>query len=49
MEFDPARLGFVEERIALHIALKRKYGKTIEDILIYRDKIADELEESSES
>jgi DNA repair protein RecN (Recombination protein N) len=44
MEFDPARLEVVEERIALHISLKRKYGRTIEDILIYRDEIADELE-----
>ena len=44
MEFDPARLEVVEERLALHISLKRKYGKTIEDILLYRDKIADELE-----
>ena len=44
LEFDPFRLEVVEERIALHITLKRKYGKTIEDILIYRDKIADELD-----
>ncbi|MER2090868.1 MAG: DNA repair protein RecN, partial [Sporosarcina sp.] len=44
MEFDPARLELVEERLALHISLKRKYGKTIEDILLYRDKIADDLE-----
>ncbi|CAM3124521.1 DNA repair protein RecN [Filibacter tadaridae] len=44
MEFDPARLDIVEERLALHISLKRKYGKTVEDILIYRDKIADELD-----
>ena len=34
MEFDPARLEIVEERLALHTSLKRKYGKTIEDILI---------------
>lgn len=44
LEFDPARLDLIEERIALHISLKRKYGKSIEDILIYRDKIEDELE-----
>lgn len=44
LEFDPARLDVIEERIALHISLKRKYGKSIEDILIYRDKIKDELE-----
>lgn len=44
MEFDPARLEVVEDRLALQISLKRKYGKTIEDILLYRDKIADDLE-----
>lgn len=44
MEFDPARLEVVEERLALQISLKRKYGKTIEDILKYRDKITEELE-----
>ena len=45
MEFDPLRLDFVEGRIAELIALKRKYGQTTEDILVYRDKIADLLEE----
>lgn len=44
MEFDPVRLEAVEGRIALLFSLKRKYGKTIEDILLYRHKIADELE-----
>ncbi len=44
LEFDPARLDIVEERLALLLSLKRKYGKTIEDILIYRDKIAEDLE-----
>jgi DNA repair protein RecN (Recombination protein N) len=44
MEFDPARLEIVEERLALHLSLKRKYGKTIEDILLYRNKIAQELD-----
>lgn len=44
LEFDPARLDIVEERLALHISLKRKYGATVEDILLFRDKITDELE-----
>lgn len=44
MEFDPTRLEIVEDRLALHTSLRRKYGKTIEDILLYRDKISDELE-----
>ena len=39
LEFDPARLDVVEERLALHISLKRKYGNTIEDILIYETKL----------
>lgn len=45
MEFDPSRLSVVEDRLALMISLKRKYGATVEDILIYKDKIADELDQ----
>lgn len=45
LEFDPRRLEEVEGRLALFLALKRKYGQTIEDILLYRDKIADELDQ----
>lgn len=45
MEFDPLRLDEVENRLAMLNALKRKYGKTIEDIVIYREKIADELDQ----
>ncbi len=45
MEFNPSRLEFVESRLALHVTLKRKYGKSIEDILIYRDEIAEKLED----
>jgi len=45
LEFDPVRLEIVESRIAQLISLKRKYGQTIEDILIYRDKISDNLDE----
>lgn len=44
LEFDPARLDIVEERLALHISLQRKYGTSVEDILLFRDKIADELD-----
>lgn len=44
MEFDPGRLEFVENRLALHTSLRRKYGKNVEDILQYRDKIADDLD-----
>ncbi|WP_438310671.1 DNA repair protein RecN [Sporosarcina sp. FA9] len=45
LEFDPDRLEIVEGRIAQLITLKRKYGQTVEDILIYRDRISDNLEE----
>ena len=45
MEYDPNRLEIVENRLALFTTLKRKYGNSIEDILIYREKIADRLDE----
>lgn len=45
MEFQPERLQFVEERLALFLTLKRKYGKSLEDILLYREKIADALDQ----
>lgn len=45
MEFDPSRLPIVEDRLALLVSLKRKYGATIEDILIYREKIAEDLDQ----
>lgn len=44
MEFDPTRLDIVEERLAIHSSLQRKYGASVEDILLFRDKISDELE-----
>ncbi len=45
MEYDPARLPVVEDRLAMLQSLKRKYGATIEDIFIYREKIADDLDQ----
>ncbi|MCM3710935.1 DNA repair protein RecN [Sporosarcina luteola] len=45
MEYDPTRLPIVEDRLAMLVTLKRKYGATIEDILIYREKIADDLDQ----
>ncbi len=44
MEFDPSRLSYVEDRLAQLLTLKRKYGATIEDILLYREKIAEDLD-----
>jgi DNA repair protein RecN (Recombination protein N) len=43
LEADPARLGWLEERIAQIEQLRRKYGKTEEEILVYRDRAAREL------
>ncbi|HEX5564114.1 MAG TPA: DNA repair protein RecN [Sporosarcina sp.] len=45
MEYDPTRLPIVEDRLAMIVSLKRKYGATIEDILLYREKIADDLDQ----
>jgi DNA repair protein RecN (Recombination protein N) len=45
IEFNPARLNIVEERLDLIRNLKRKYGDTIEQILEYARKAASELAE----
>lgn len=44
LEADPARLEEVEDRLALIDRLKRKYGKSIEDILAYSANSAAQLE-----
>lgn len=44
LEFDPERLNQIEDRLNEINQLKRKYGKTIEDILEYGAKIEEELE-----
>ncbi len=44
VEFNPQRLEEVEERLALIRSLKRKYGDTIEEILAYAARAAEELE-----
>ncbi|MGI9584092.1 MAG: DNA repair protein RecN [Acidimicrobiia bacterium] len=45
LDVDPAELAAVEERLALISALKRKYGDTVEDILIFRKDAAARREE----
>jgi DNA repair protein RecN (Recombination protein N) len=45
----PARLEEIEERLSRLEKLKRKYGATIEDILIYLDRIKKEKEELEKS
>ncbi len=44
MEFDPSRLNEIEQRLALIQSLKRKYGASVEDILIYHEEQVDELD-----
>ncbi|MGM9950652.1 MAG: DNA repair protein RecN [Lysinibacillus sp.] len=43
LEFDPERMNEVEHRLAQYQAMKRKYGTTVEEILIYQAKIEEEL------
>ncbi|PTM58541.1 DNA repair protein RecN [Desmospora activa] len=45
VEFDPARLAQVEERIHVLDQLKRKYGETIEEILRHGEEAEQELEQ----
>jgi DNA repair protein RecN (Recombination protein N) len=42
IEFNPQRLNLVEERLDLISNLKRKYGESIEEILEYLEKAAEE-------
>ncbi|RAZ68432.1 DNA repair protein RecN [Planococcus maitriensis] len=44
LEFDPERLNEIEQRLALLQSLKRKYGASVEDILLYQEEQADELD-----
>lgn len=44
LEYDPHRLNEIEERLNEINQLKRKYGKTIEEILEYAAKIEEEIE-----
>lgn len=43
LEFDPERLNEVEQRLAHYQTMKRKYGTTVEEILVYYAKIEEEL------
>lgn len=45
VEADPHELNYIEERLALIDRLKKKYGRTIADVLAHRQQIAGELEE----
>ncbi|WP_226526527.1 DNA repair protein RecN [Metabacillus niabensis] len=44
LEFDPGRLNYVESRLNEINHLKRKYGQSVEEILTYSARIADEID-----
>jgi DNA repair protein RecN (Recombination protein N) len=44
LEYDPDRLNQIEERLTEINQLKRKYGKTIDEILEYAAKVEEEIE-----
>jgi DNA repair protein RecN (Recombination protein N) len=44
LDFDPQRLGSVQERLELIKGLKRKYGSSIKEVLDFREKAVAELE-----
>lgn len=44
LEYDPERLNEIETRLNEINTLKRKYGKTVAEILVYAAKIEEELE-----
>ena len=48
MELDEERLNQVNERLAAMEKLKRKYGDSIEDVLIYRERISEEIDRYEE-
>jgi len=43
LSYDPARLEAIDERLELLGRMKRKYGRTLEDVLKRRDEIEEEL------
>ncbi|EUJ31797.1 DNA repair and genetic recombination protein [Listeria floridensis FSL S10-1187] len=49
LEFQPEELNDIENRLAELSQLKRKYGKTIEDIIQYQSEISTEIEQLENS
>ncbi len=43
LEYDPEKLNFIRERLDLLIKLKKKYGKSVDEILAYADEIRKSL------
>lgn len=48
LEFYPARLEYVEERLNIINRLKKKYGDSVAEVLKYREEIEKELEEMTD-
>lgn len=44
IEFNPSRLDFIEQRLDMITSLRRKYGENIKEILVYLDKIKNEVD-----
>lgn len=44
VEFNPERLSFIETRLDLLHSLKRKYGETVEDVILYGGRIKAEAD-----
>ncbi len=44
IDFDPTELNSIEERLSIIYYLKRKYGESIDSILIYLNEISNELD-----
>ncbi len=44
VEFDPAELTIIQDRLNIIKDLKRKYGSTIEEILTFADQVEEEME-----
>ncbi|MBI5876670.1 MAG: DNA repair protein RecN [Chloroflexi bacterium] len=49
VEFNPARLGEIEDRLTLIFNLKRKYGESIEAIIAFGERAAKELDNITHS
>lgn len=44
IEFNPSRLDYIEQRLDTIASLRRKYGESVDDILVYLDKVTKELD-----
>ncbi|HHU37589.1 MAG TPA: DNA repair protein RecN [Treponema sp.] len=45
LAFDPSRLEFIQERLSLIYRLKKKYGKTLQEVIDYADSAEAQIEQ----